>query len=207
MRKQRGYLVGRLDVKIAVPKWASKMLFDFANTPSRQYFVQKWLWRELLPLSEEPEAFRKLQEIVRNIWRGTASGEYEVSRRLGLGKYGRERRYGLSPLNIDWKKSNLYFGASDLNEVLWFTLLHYSKDLGICANEKSERNPEGTCDTPYFLKYRPQQQFCSEICAGPAHREAKRRWWKEHRQASKDRADKKSDREKNKRGSKRRIKQ
>jgi hypothetical protein len=214
MKKRRRNLADRMNVAITLPKWAPEMLVDFANA-SESWFLKQWrkkyMWRDLLTWTDESEDFSELQGIVRNVWKGKASGEYEVSRHLGLGKYSSERESGFSPLNIDWKKGALFFAASDLNEILWFTLLRYSQDLGICANEKSDKNPGGTCVTPYFIKYRPQQQFCSEECALPAQRESKRRWWSEHRKdwlkASKVRANKKSDREQSKRSSNRRVKQ
>lgn len=39
-------------------------------------------------------------------------------------------------------------------------------------------NPE--CPAPYFFVTRKNQRYCSEICAGPAQRELKRKWWAEH---------------------------
>ena len=39
-------------------------------------------------------------------------------------------------------------------------------------------NPE--CPAPYFFVKRKNQRYCSEICAAPAQRELKRKWWSEH---------------------------
>jgi hypothetical protein len=39
-------------------------------------------------------------------------------------------------------------------------------------------NPE--CPAPYFFVQRKNQRYCSEICAAPAQRELKRRWWAEY---------------------------
>ena len=39
-------------------------------------------------------------------------------------------------------------------------------------------NPE--CPAPYFFVTRKNQRYCSEICAAPAQRELKRKWWAEH---------------------------
>jgi hypothetical protein len=39
-------------------------------------------------------------------------------------------------------------------------------------------NPE--CPAPYFFVTRKNQRYCSEICAAPAQRELKRKWWSEH---------------------------
>lgn len=37
------------------------------------------------------------------------------------------------------------------------------------------------CVAPYFIARKRWQKYCSEICAGPATRESKRRWWAENR--------------------------
>jgi hypothetical protein len=37
------------------------------------------------------------------------------------------------------------------------------------------------CPAPYFVAKKRWQKYCSEACAGPANREAKRRWWHEHK--------------------------
>lgn len=39
-------------------------------------------------------------------------------------------------------------------------------------------NPE--CPAPYFFVKRKNQRYCSEICAAPAQRELKRKWWAKH---------------------------
>jgi hypothetical protein len=36
------------------------------------------------------------------------------------------------------------------------------------------------CPAPYFFARRKSQKFCSDICALPAQREQKRRWWSHH---------------------------
>ena len=41
------------------------------------------------------------------------------------------------------------------------------------------RNKE--CLSPFFMGKRKDQRYCSDICAAPAKREAKRKWWKENR--------------------------
>ena len=40
-------------------------------------------------------------------------------------------------------------------------------------------NPK--CEEPYFVARRGSQIYCSQPCAEPAKREAKVRWWREHR--------------------------
>jgi hypothetical protein len=39
-------------------------------------------------------------------------------------------------------------------------------------------NPD--CPAPFFFVQRKNQRYCSEVCAGPAQRELKRKWWAEH---------------------------
>jgi hypothetical protein len=39
-------------------------------------------------------------------------------------------------------------------------------------------NPE--CPSPFFFARRRKQKYCSEVCAMPAQRDSKRRWWREH---------------------------
>lgn len=64
-------------------------------------------------------------------------------------------------------------------------------------------NPE--CPARYFIAYRRTQKFCSEKCAGPGQREAKRRWWNENR-AGKKLSRRKSAERGGKPGNKRRAK-
>ena len=40
------------------------------------------------------------------------------------------------------------------------------------------RNPK--CLSPFFFASRRSHKYCSEVCAIPAQREAKRKWWKAH---------------------------
>jgi len=40
------------------------------------------------------------------------------------------------------------------------------------------QNPD--CPAPYFFAARRSQKYCSDICALPAQREFKGRWWVEH---------------------------
>lgn len=47
--------------------------------------------------------------------------------------------------------------------------------------DKLRRCPNPTCSTPYFFATKKGQKFCSTVCAIPAQRAAKRKWWNEHR--------------------------
>ena len=41
-----------------------------------------------------------------------------------------------------------------------------------CANQE--------CPAPYFFAKRKNQRYCSEVCAAPAHRKMKLKWWTEN---------------------------
>ena len=47
--------------------------------------------------------------------------------------------------------------------------------------DKLRRCPNPKCPAPYFFATKKGQKFCSTVCAEPAQREAKRKWWKENR--------------------------
>jgi hypothetical protein len=47
--------------------------------------------------------------------------------------------------------------------------------------DRTRHCPSPLCPAPYFLAAKRSQKYCSEACAGPALREAKRRWWNENR--------------------------
>jgi len=58
-------------------------------------------------------------------------------------------------------------------EAAIFYLRHHRKEALHCLNAE--------CPSPYFFRARKSQQYCSPECAKPAQREAKRKWWNEHR--------------------------
>jgi hypothetical protein len=41
--------------------------------------------------------------------------------------------------------------------------------------------PNPRCPAPYFFATKKGQKFCSTVCAEPAQRESKRKWWNENR--------------------------
>lgn len=61
----------------------------------------------------------------------------------------------------------------------FFLVLH--RALHVVDRTRYCPNPE--CPAPYFIAKRRSQKYCSEICALPAQREFKRRWWAEHGEA------------------------
>jgi hypothetical protein len=65
-------------------------------------------------------------------------------------------------------------GADGFLMVLLYALKHVHL-LRYCGN--------ADCKEPYFVAKRASQVFCGGPCAGPAQREAKKRWWDEHGEA------------------------
>lgn len=181
-----------LDLKYRCPPWTRQLLVDFANERF-PYFVKKWQWRRGMAWLGGEEEFKRAQDLVRAVWRGGEGGAMVVTTELGLavppdwnidGALSRadEEPNPLQRSHIyaDWDKGTLQLILMDLNEHVWMALLQESRHLAICKNSELGGTPGGECSTPYFLKYRPQQEFCSEECAKPRQRETKRRWWDKH---------------------------
>jgi hypothetical protein len=79
-----------------------------------------------------------------------------------------------SLIHVNWREGNLWAARRDLNDEVWLALLAYSDRLAVCANRENE------CPTPYFIKKKPNQKFCSDACAAPSQRKFKRQWFREH---------------------------
>lgn len=47
--------------------------------------------------------------------------------------------------------------------------------------ERALHCPNPDCVAPYFFSTKKGQKYCSDVCALPAQREAKRRWWRENK--------------------------
>ena len=45
---------------------------------------------------------------------------------------------------------------------------------------RTSRCQNASCHTPYFFAIRRSQKYCSDVCAIPAQREFKRKWWAEN---------------------------
>lgn len=167
------------ELKYRVPKWATKMLVEFVNAKDFSYFRKRWQWHLLMNWLGGEKEFNRTQALIRGVWRGERDGATEVALRLGLGlPIGRKiQTYKRPEIYADWKMGTLRLRVLDLNELVWLTLLHESRHLAICENS-TEKDPRAKCPTPYFLKYRPQSRFCSDGCAKPSQRAAKRKWWR-----------------------------
>jgi len=160
------------------------MLVEFVNClPDEPAFLRfSGKWQRVSPLKWESDhkSFLWSQGLVRAIWEGKKKGIEGLQVKLGLGiqpeAYFAEEGdvVPAPPISVDWDRGQLFLTPRNLEDLIWLVLLQQSRRLGICASKGND------CPTPYFLKYRPQQEFCSDACALPRQREFKRRWWAEH---------------------------
>jgi hypothetical protein len=123
------------------------------------------LWREPAPLLKEAN----LMLLAGAYMRGAAPGP-----RAGGGERPVPR--GTPPLTTSqlFEAVAIPRGIDGFLLVLLYALKH-THLLRYCAN--------ADCREPYFVGSRASQVFCSEPCAAPAQREAKRRWWDAHGEA------------------------
>jgi hypothetical protein len=167
---------------------AAELLTDFANMRPDAFkrFEDEWSeklgrpWymgtgREAGAMTDPGE----VQSLVREIWEGEKQG-YEgaiVERGLSLLVPRQEEGWfdTIQQLfRVQWDEGVVWASPRDLGDYVWFSLLKYSQQLGICANKDNE------CPTPYFIRKKPNQKFCSEACALPSQREFKKQWFREH---------------------------
>lgn len=74
-----------------------------------------------------------------------------------------------------WEKGHreLMPSTADLPAMLVYGCLLFADRLCYCENPK--------CSVPWFIGRRRDQQYCSNDCASPAKKAAKRKWWAENR--------------------------
>jgi hypothetical protein len=134
----------------------------------------RMLWTGEAPVSgDEPSVtaaamLRSFRELPANVRQDVSLQEFIVGRWL--------RRSPGGGLMMWWErgKPKLYPDPHELPAILaWGVLLHYTH-LRICRNSG--------CSTRYFVAARRDQKYCSDLCAAPAKREAKLRWWEDHKQ-------------------------
>jgi hypothetical protein len=163
---------------------AAELLEDFANShPEDLYrFDVKWRERCVWGWNESVQPITEVQQEVRSVWEGKDDGALRVS--LGLGLIYPRRDFdpnyvdtSKTLLQVNWQEGFLWAMPRDLNDYVWLSLLRYSRQLAICANR------EGGCPTPYFIRKKASQKYCSDACALPAQQAFKRQWWNEHGEA------------------------
>lgn len=76
---------------------------------------------------------------------------------------------------VEWTVNRKVVGTTGrrLPPHLVLACLHLADRFGFC------RNP--SCPAPYILASRRDQLYCSDVCAGPAKKAAKLRWWHDNR--------------------------
>lgn len=183
---------------------ARTFLEELANTwddaPGLERFERKFreVYREQIPwetvngwarIAEEldydrlgdDEKLRKywlmpLRDAVRTVWclPDLRSKRLAVCSIVAKLLYPSEPRFHPEPLHDPRVFSLESFGeASNLERILEELMSERSHHLACkCLNRG--------CPSPFFFATRQAQKFCSEPCAAPAQREAKRNWWKEH---------------------------
>ncbi|MDE3179055.1 MAG: hypothetical protein KGM47_05275 [Acidobacteriota bacterium] len=164
---------------------------EFANCrPEPEAFERfKARWERVDPRlkwSGENKDFLRTQRILREVWEGRKKGieGVQVAASLGLeigpnGHWADEGEYvPPQPLAVDWEAGSLFVIPQSLHDIVWLTLLQHSRQLAICANYRNDAT--NGCQTPYFIRYRPRQKFCSDACALPSQRAFKRDWWSKH---------------------------
>jgi hypothetical protein len=152
---------------------------DLANAQPDDFDRFEWKWGNAMASYWRGglDDFNETRQKVQSIWNGNDPNYAYNAINAGLGLYEDHPEYrGTSRhlLRVNWENGYLWVSPRDLNEWVWLSLLQYSKKLGICANKP------GGCPAPYFIKKKPKQKFCSDVCALPAQREFKRNWFREH---------------------------
>ena len=167
----------------------AELLTDFANTHSEDLekrFVSKWRERTGRDwysgtgreVGGEPNPL-KVQQVVRELWEGKYEGyeDQAIAQGLSLGVPRQEEGFvDTSQLlfNVNWREGVIWAYPRDLGDYVWLSLLQHSQRLAVCANK------DNGCPSPYFIRKKKGQKFCSDGCAAPSQREFKRKWFQEH---------------------------
>jgi hypothetical protein len=57
------------------------------------------------------------------------------------------------------------------------TIVHFQTAIA----DRAKHCSSPACGDPYFIAVKRWQKYCSLECSGPATRESKRQWWRDHR--------------------------
>jgi hypothetical protein len=167
----------------------AELLTDFVNTHAEgleRRFVSKWHEKTGLgwylgtgrEVGGEPNPV-KVQKAVRELWEGKYKGLEDQAIAHGLSLVVPRQEEGFVDtsqllFHVNWKNGFIWASPRDLGDYVWLSLLQHSQKLALCANKDNE------CPSPYFVRKKKGQKFCSEACAAPSQREFKRRWFQEH---------------------------
>jgi len=177
-RKRRGVLAIRL------AKQATRMLIDFANCSAEEegfkWFKRRWV-RPHVDGLEWLGGFKEFQivkSIVQRIWEGKLlTGDTQVLMYLGFIPFDDSDTTRWPPVHVDLKLGEISLRAKNFTQLILITAIQNSHRMGFCSNHD---RPEIGCITPCFIKYRPNDRYCSSDCGAPARRVAKKKWWDEH---------------------------
>lgn len=128
----------------------------------------------------ETNALSRARQYLAEAWRAPTVLVREIAlyRLIGVYLYT-----GEEPRTVDSKfvtYNQEYWAEIEASRVDAFLLVLH-RALHVVDRMRYCPNPE--CPAPYFIAKRRSQKYCSEICALPAQREFKRRWWAEHGEA------------------------
>jgi len=121
-------------------------------------------WETAIPLQETKRS-APILEVAREHFPGDPEEKVIIEQWL---------REAKSPWVVEWgKKKRIRANPRSLPAVLALGCIGHADRLGICGNPQ--------CAARYFFVVRSDQRYCSADCAWPAKKEAKRKWWREHR--------------------------
>lgn len=116
----------------------------------------------------------ELRDRLRQIWK--SHDQYTADWRVFLLQNALHGKMGISTNAVD----NLHMDdtgplppppKAPINQALTWLRKKFA-NLKLCANE--------ACTTPYFVRAKGKQRFCSSTCAEIAQKEHKAKWWAEH---------------------------
>jgi hypothetical protein len=180
---------------VILPEKAERLLWDLANLPGRGPLFEMdqaslaTLVEKLEVIKRRYELFGSTQDylllcdVLRRAWdtRDERDREWlcfkfrQTSAELALFHDFKERMRKGDDLAAEDRKADLRDFAPPINpvEAAIFHFQHQAKRALHCPN------PD--CPAPYFFASRKGQKYCSEKCAEPAQRAAKRNWWQQNR--------------------------
>jgi len=167
-----------------------QLLVDLANMQDAGVGHFRKKWDIAYSSYRNPELLKRRDEL-RYLWQLTVGFKVQETDYTG-GLYGHWNAYGAGPLDekficeywigvepsgweVRWtdEKKDIRPRLVSLPTALAWASVVCADRLAFCMNTK--------CPAPYFLFKRRDQKYCSDICATPAKRAAKLRWWHEHR--------------------------
>ena len=154
-------------------EWLAELL-----DKNKEFAEQVFRLSNVVPLEEMEESawVVTLKSILNDLWTEPDSRQKEwgvFAFRYALYKWGDRNLAGESLFKILYEPSKRFRVPPPTPFEQALTYLVKAGDRArYCAN------PE--CPAPYFFVKRKNQRYCSEICAAPAQRELKRKWWAEH---------------------------